>query len=186
MVHHNQRVCGLQVWRCRFRRHRQFFAERAGFFSLTHRRAGSAWVFRCGSGLPSGVKFFMDRVESLLIDVGIDLRGGDIGMAEQFLNDAQVSATAEQVGSEAVTQEVRVQADRQSGGRGPVFDDLPRALGGQTATVNADKEMTSGFRSDETRSSLCEIVAQRRAGGPADRNDPCFITFAGDPDKSFF
>ena len=49
------------------------------------------------------MKFFMDRVESLLIDVGIDLRGGDIGMAEQFLNDAQVGATAEQVGSEAVT-----------------------------------------------------------------------------------
>ena len=63
------------------------------------------WVFRCGSGSPSGVKFFMNRVESLLIDVSIDLRGGDIGMAEQFLNDAQVGATAEQVGSEAVAQE---------------------------------------------------------------------------------
>jgi hypothetical protein len=125
-------------------------------------------------------------VESLLIDVGIDLSGSDIRMTEQFLNDAEVGATAEQVGSEAVTQEVRVQADGQSGRGGALFDDLPRALGGQTATVNADKEMTAGFGSDETRSSLCEIVAQRRAGGPANGHHPRLVAFASDPDKSFF
>jgi hypothetical protein len=47
-------------------------------------------------------------VKSLLIDMGIDLSSSDIRMAEQFLNDAEVGATAEQVGSEAVAQEVGV------------------------------------------------------------------------------
>ena len=42
VAHHNQRVRGLQVWRCRFRRHRQFFAERAGFF--TDLQAGGSGV----------------------------------------------------------------------------------------------------------------------------------------------
>ena len=38
--------------------------------------------------------------------MGIDLRGGDVGVAEQFLDRPQVSATAQHMGGKAVPQSV--------------------------------------------------------------------------------
>ena len=40
--------------------------------------------------------------------MGIDLGGADTGVAEEFLDDAQVGSVVEQVGGEAMTQHVRV------------------------------------------------------------------------------
>ena len=41
------------------------------------------------------MKLAMDFFESGLIDVGIDLRCGDAGVAEEFLNLAEVGAAGE-------------------------------------------------------------------------------------------
>ena len=40
--------------------------------------------------LLSGMKFLMDGFEAFVVHVGIDLGGGDVGVAEQFLNYAQI------------------------------------------------------------------------------------------------
>jgi hypothetical protein len=40
------------------------------------------------------MKLVMHRLQSLLVDVGVNLRGRDIGMSEHFLDDAQVGAVA--------------------------------------------------------------------------------------------
>ena len=58
----------------------------------------------------------------LKIKVGVDLCRADVGMAEQFLNAAQILAGLEQVGSEAVAEQVRVYPLRDAGVPGPVFD----------------------------------------------------------------
>ncbi len=50
----------------------------------------------------------MDGFQALLVDVGVDLGRGNIGMAEHFLNDAQVGAVAEQMRSETVPEQMRV------------------------------------------------------------------------------
>ncbi len=34
----------------------------------------------------------MDGFEAFLIDVGVNLGGGDVGVAEEFLDDAEVGA----------------------------------------------------------------------------------------------
>ena len=52
----------------------------------------------------AGVDQFDQRLCS---DMGVDLRRGDIGVAEQGLQGAQISAAFEQVGSEGVAQDVR-------------------------------------------------------------------------------
>ena len=44
--------------------------------------------------LRPGVEFVVDGFEVALVHVGVDLGGGDIGVAEHFLDDAQVSAVA--------------------------------------------------------------------------------------------
>ena len=40
-------------------------------------------------------------------DMRVDFRGADAGVAEQFLDDAQVSAVLQQVGRKTVAQHVR-------------------------------------------------------------------------------
>ncbi len=48
----------------------------------------------------------VEALEPLLMDVGVDLSGRDVGVAEHHLDRAQVGAVLEQVGGEAVAQDV--------------------------------------------------------------------------------
>jgi hypothetical protein len=50
----------------------------------------------------------MHRLQALLIDMRVNLRGRDIGVTEQLLDDAEVGAVAEQMRREAMPQEMRV------------------------------------------------------------------------------
>ena len=43
-------------------------------------------------------------------DVGVDLGGGDVGVAQQGLDDAQVGAAFQQMGGEGVAQDVGADA----------------------------------------------------------------------------
>jgi hypothetical protein len=49
----------------------------------------------------------MQRFQPLARDVRVDLRGRDIGVPEQELNDAQIRAVVEKVRRECVPQRVR-------------------------------------------------------------------------------
>ena len=51
--------------------------------------------------------FFIDALERLFHDLRIDLRGGDIAVAEHLLQGMQVRAVFEQMGRKAVTQRMR-------------------------------------------------------------------------------
>ena len=46
------------------------------------------------------------------IDVGVDLRGADVGVAEEVLHDAKVRAADQEMGREAVAELVRVDVIR--------------------------------------------------------------------------
>ena len=52
------------------------------------------------------------RDEPCRIDVGIDLGGGDVGMAEQSLQHAQIGPALEQVRGEGMAQDVRTDLAR--------------------------------------------------------------------------
>ena len=49
----------------------------------------------------------MEFFQSVLVDVGVDLGGGDIGMAKLELHGAQVRAMGQEVGGKGMTQHVR-------------------------------------------------------------------------------
>ena len=53
-----------------------------------------------------GMKFAMDFAESLVVHVGVDLGGDDVGVAEEFLDDPQVRPAREHVCGEAVAKRV--------------------------------------------------------------------------------
>jgi len=50
--------------------------------------------------------------QMLEIQVGVDLGGADVGMAQQFLNRAQIAARLQQVRREGMAQHVRMHAAR--------------------------------------------------------------------------
>ena len=49
-----------------------------------------------------GVKFLVDFFEVLVGNVGVNLGGGDVGVAEHGLHGADVGAVHEEVGGEAM------------------------------------------------------------------------------------
>ena len=55
------------------------------------------------------MRLLVDLLQPLRCDVRVDLRGGEIGVAEKFLNAAQVGTGIEHVGGEAVPKLVRGQ-----------------------------------------------------------------------------
>ena len=67
----------------------------------------------------------MYLLEPRLIDVRVDLRGRDIGMAKHFLDHTQISAVVQQMRGKAVAQQVRMHACRiNTAQRRAFLDDL--------------------------------------------------------------
>ena len=66
----------------------------------------------------------MDGAEAVLVDVGVDLGGGDVGVAEHFLDDAEVGAVVEEVGGEAMAELVGMDFLGEASSGGAFVDDL--------------------------------------------------------------
>src|SRR5690606_6883988 len=62
----------------------------------------------------AGVGGVVDLGQVLVVQVGVDLGGGDVGVAEQFLHAAQVARGLEHVAGEGVAQQVRMHALEQA------------------------------------------------------------------------
>lgn len=69
----------------------------------------------------------MHSFKPLLINVRIDLRGGNIGVAQHFLDDPQIGAVPEQMRRETVPEKVWINIFLQSGPGRVFFYDLPDA-----------------------------------------------------------
>ena len=69
----------------------------------------------------------MNSFKPLLIDMRIDLRSRNIGVAEHLLNNPQIGAVPEQMRRETVSKKVGVNVLLQSGAGRVFFYDLPEA-----------------------------------------------------------
>jgi hypothetical protein len=80
--------------------------------------------------------------------VGVDLGRADAGVAEEFLDDAEVGAAGEQMGGEGVAEEMGIDAGIKPGGLGGFFHDPPEVGGGEAAAVVAEEHLAAGFGAD--------------------------------------
>ena len=71
----------------------------------------------------------MHSFKPLLIDMRIDLRGRNIGVAQHLLDNAQIGAVAEQMRRETVPEKMRVNVFLQPGPPCVFFHDLPDSRG---------------------------------------------------------
>jgi hypothetical protein len=82
----------------------------------------------------------MQLLQPLARDVGVDLRGRDVGVAEQQLHHAQVGAVVEQVRGEGVAQHVRRDALLRNADLQRVFlDQVPEHLPRHGGAAHGDE-----------------------------------------------
>src|SRR5262245_28475589 len=80
------------------------------------------------------------RAQARFEDVRVDLRRGQIGMAEHHLNRAQVGAALEQMRRERVPHDVWAQRAPQAGLASVALQNLPEADARQRSTAGVDEE----------------------------------------------
>ena len=71
----------------------------------------------------------MGLFEAALIDVGIDLRGRNVGVTEHFLDNTQIGPIVEQMRGEAMPQRVRSDILRDASPARVFLDQQPDGLG---------------------------------------------------------
>lgn len=138
-----------------------------------------------GEILGAGMELAMDGFESVLIDMGVDLGRGNIGMAEHFLDDAQIGAIAEEMGSETVSQEMWINIFLQARMPRMFFHDLPDAGSGQFATAGRQKNLAAAAALHQRGALGREICGQCFARLAAHRDEARFVAFAGNTNDPF-
>ncbi len=110
--------------------------------------------------LGSRMRRVVDLREVLEVELGVDLRRRDVGVAEQFLHRAQVAAGLQQVRGERVAQHVRVHVARNAGLHGARLQ----------AGANLARRQPGAVAADEERGLLG--LGQRRAAPARPRAQP--------------
>lgn len=134
--------------------------------------------------LAAGMKPLMYRFEAVTVNMGVNLSGGDIGVAEHHLDGAQVRTTRQQVGGEGMAQHVRADFSADPGALGCLPDDLPEAVSGHCCSAIGAEQYRAGFTLEQQWPSPVEVVADRRPGNGGKGDDPLLVAFAEDTDMT--
>lgn len=129
------------------------------------------------------MELLLDAAEAGGIDVRVDLRGGDVGVSQEFLNDAQVGTAAEEVSGEGVSEHVWVNA-REAGGGGVFSDELPDgdALEGSASAREEQASLREVGSAHLQGAAEVEVLSHGVLGGLADGNQALLVALAGDDD----
>ncbi|MCH6587987.1 MAG: cytochrome P450 [Proteobacteria bacterium] len=118
-------------------------------------------------------------LEALAEDVGIDLGGRDVGVAEHLLDRAQIGAVVEQVAGEGVAQDVgRDLARVDAGLGGQLLEHLGEALTGQVAGLGTGGKQPARAGPVRRRRAPRQPPLQCRPGGIGKRYQALFPTLA--------
>ena len=91
----------------------------------------------------------VDRLEVLGCHVGVDLRRGDAGMAQELLNHPKVRAMGEQVRGKAVAKHVRGHMPFNPSPQNRLGDALPERHMGEGGSPLCEKHHARTFRPDQ-------------------------------------
>lgn len=127
----------------------------------------------------------MDFAEVGVGDVGVDLGGGDVGVAEDGLDGAEVGAVHEEVGGEGVAEGVGGDVFGDAGLFGVFLDDAFDGAGGEAAVVAGGGGEAGVFAVVEEEGGEgvfadFEVLGDFEGGGFADEDGAVFFAFAAD------
>jgi len=130
------------------------------------------------------VEFFMEFFQPVLVDMGVDLGRGDVGMAQHDLHGAQVGAVGQEVGGKGVAQHVRRDGLADSGCLRRFLDDLPEPEPGHGAAPVADKKDVAASALEDQWAGGLEVVLNDFPGRDAKGDEPFLVALADHPDKA--
>jgi hypothetical protein len=131
------------------------------------------------------MEFLVDTAETLGLDVGVDLGGGEAGVTEHLLDDAEVGSMGEEMGGKGVTKEVGIDPFGDSCGFGGILDHFPSFLTGEGFSGATQKKGGAGVRVGKGRSSRFQIDSECFDGTAAEGDETFFFSFSCDPDDFF-
>lgn len=117
-------------------------------------------------------------------DVCVNLSGADAGVAEEFLNHAQVRAVFQQVRGEAVPQHVRRDVPLDPGLFHAPGDAEPHGHVREGRAAFREEDIGRGLRADKLRAGDAEIPAECFHGKFPDRHDTFLVALADDGDEA--
>ena len=136
--------------------------------------------------LPPRMKTAVEFMEAFFLDMGIDLGRRDVGVAQKFLNDAEVGAVFEKVGGVRVPHEVGEDALIDASGSCPLADDLPDAFPCERLASSVEKDGVAGSFSGKFAPCLGNVGVESFGGFGADGNVARFFSLARDSEELFF
>ena len=140
-------------------------------YATKKRHAAASACFIAAFFFRARVFFVVGAGEVLVVEVGVDLGGGEVFVAEQFLHAAQVAGGLQDVAGEGVAQHVRVHVHARQAFGGVGFEAQGDAALGQAAAIFVEKERRfAGF--------FEELATHRLPAGEG------FACFAADEDEA--
>ena len=104
--------------------------------------------------------FPMHFAQALASDVRVNFRGADAGVAEEFLNHAEVRAVFEEVRGEAVTHHVRRDVAVEARAPHAVRDALPHGDVRECGAASREEDGGRGFGPNQLRARDGEVAVQ--------------------------
>lgn len=127
-----------------------------------------------GPGVEGGV----DGFKALVIDMGITLGGGDVGMAQHFLDDAEGGLVGEEVGGEGVTKGVGGDGASDTGFDGIRTDHGPEGFPAQRFTTAGEKKRGRGGGAGEVGANFFAVLLNVGKGSFSHGDDTFLAAFA--------
>ncbi len=127
----------------------------------------------------------MDFFEVGVGDVGVDLGGGDVGVAEHGLDGAEIGAIHKEVGGKTMAESVRGDMLGDAGKLGISLDDALDGAGSETPIIAGGVDGLEIFTVIEEEGSEgigagIEVVTDAFGGGFRDEDRTIFVAFAAD------
>src|SRR6266852_6507700 len=123
-------------------------------------------------------------LQALARHVGIDLRGRDIGVAEQELHDAQIRAMVEQMRGEGVAQRVRRERSAREGCPGALLYQVPERLPRHRTTAPRDEHVVAGPFPQKRGPAFLRIARQPGERLLTERHEALLRALAEDADHA--
>lgn len=98
------------------------------------------------SGLGSGMRFFVFRSDVITGEMGVDLRGRDTRVTEEFLDVPQGCSSAKEMGREAMAQRMWCDLPLNIRLLGQALEDKPKTLASETFASPVKEQSPIRFR----------------------------------------
>lgn len=126
----------------------------------------------------------MDRLQPLLVDVGVNLGGGNVRMAKHHLHSPQVRAVGEQVCGKGVSEHMGGNWLRDTGITCRLFYNLPEPQSCHAAASPGHKEVITPLSFEYKRSCSFQVVIELVFSLVTERDQSLLVAFACHPDKA--